>query len=242
MRSKIEDFIQETENFCPADLLTYLATSESVRVLKNEIDTLLKQLKIGVKVGSFDQFMERECPLIINKIELKKGELINQLAVERQKEGRQRQIRQSENLQKKLYQNEVHFRKKVPTQTEILNFAAFFREWPSLDVEKLTSFLVLLAIVIGVQIGLNFFYISHARNSMQNYVVEPLQNRLEESEAKNAELTKSIFNLQKQITFLQSVSLRTPDISNVPRAKQKISVSNSTKGKGRNPASVRPNN
>lgn len=219
MKVRAEEFITEIEKFNLPGLEKSLKTSEAVRELKIELDSLIIQLKTVVKVGDFDGFLEREAPKLIGKIEVKKNELKVAIANCKAKEIQKAEwvaksaavsLKDEKRTVKSIYENPSPriLRTSVQDSQVQSRKAKGFAYWTEMSTENISFFVAVGVLVVVVQIVINVFYVGKIKTNLQYSVVEPLEKRLQFYENKNAELTKTATDLQRKVTFFQNVNMK----------------------------------
>lgn len=205
MKEKILEIIKDEDSYIPPEWLIYSKSNSAILIVKNEIDELIKQLKIAVKAGDFDDYFEREAPALFEKLSVKREELISLLHYERTKEKR-----------KDVYKVDLKPFVAAEEQVAVVvapNPAPMLAEVPKTIEQKLSVLAkvsqsysdanlyiagILGIILVVVQVLFNFTFENRLKNNVQETVVQNLENRLRLAENKNVNLAQNLNQLRQQ--------------------------------------------
>lgn len=207
MKEKALEIIKDEDSYIPPEWLIYSKSNSAILIVKNEIDELIKQLKIAVKAGDFDDYFEREAPVIFEKLNVKRDELVSLLHYERTKEKR-----------KDVYKVDIKafgaataesVEPAAPHPAPMVVIADIPRA-----IEKKLSVLakvsqsysdanlyiagILGIILVVIQLLFNFTFENRLKNNVQETVVQNLENRLRLAENKNQNLAQNLTQLRQQ--------------------------------------------
>lgn len=205
MKEKILKILQDEDSYIPPEWLLYSKSNSAISIVKNEIDELIKQLKIAAKAGDFDDYFEREAPAIFEKLNIKREELVSLLHYEKTKEKR-----------KDVYKVDIKAF-AAPAEKAVVatapNPAPMLAEIPK-AIEKKLSVLakvsqsysdanlyiagILGIILVVIQVMFNLTFENRLKNNVQETVVQNLENRLRLAENKNQNLAQNISQLRQQ--------------------------------------------
>ena len=197
IKSKVHDILQNEDGFIPPEWVIYSKSNTAIKIVKNEIDEILKQLKIAVKTGDFDDYFEREAPALYQKLNQKKEELITLLHYERTKEKRKEVYKVdvksfTEVPVSPLSTQEVHSPKTIEERISLLSKVSRSYSDTNLYIAG-----VLGIILVVVQLLFNFTFEMRLKNNIQSTVVQNLENRLRLAENRNLNLSQSLTHLRK---------------------------------------------
>lgn len=204
MKEKIVEIINDEDSYIPPEWLIYSKSNSAIVIVKNEIDELIKQLKIAVKAGDFDDYFDREAPALFEKLEKKREELVSILHYERTKEKRKDVFR----VDPKQF--------VIPEEQAVVSLpspAPMLAEIPKTIEQKLSVLAkisqsysdanlyiagILGIILVVVQLMFNFTFENRLKNNVQETVVQNLENRLRLAENKNINLAQNISQLRQR--------------------------------------------
>lgn len=205
MKEKILEIINDEDSYIPPEWLIYSKSNSAILIVKNEIDELIKQLKIAVKAGDFDDYFEREAPALFEKLSVKREELVSLLHYERTKEKRK-------DVYKVDLKPFVSAEEQAPAVI-VPNPAPMLAETPKTIEQKLSVLAkvsqsysdanlyiagILGIILVVVQVLFNFTFENRLKNNVQETVVQNLENRLRLAENKNVNLAQNLNQLRQQ--------------------------------------------
>lgn len=212
MKEKALEIIQDEDSYIPPEWLIYSKSNSAILIVKNEIDELIKQLKIAVKAGNFDDYFEREAPAILEKLSVKREELISLLHYERTKEKRKDVYKVDIKAFVTDAQEET-VEALVPHQAPHPAPMVVIADIPRVIEKKLSVLAkvsqsysdanlyiagILGIILVVIQLLFNFTFENRLKNNVQETVVQNLENRLRLAENKNQNLAQNLTQLRQQ--------------------------------------------
>lgn len=211
MRGKAEKILLEIEGLKATERNSFLNGTETVKNLWSDLDRLSKQLKIIMKAGDFDDIGEREIPIVLDKIRIKRSDLLAFISIEKAREvitpASEPDLNQSKDKVAKAMGTQLAALRAVPEKQGPLGDLT---DWFDANRSGIESFCATTFIVIIIQLSLNVFLVNQVKINTQMVIIEPLEQQLQMTESKNIEMAKRLSNMKKEIGLYRSLMKNMP--------------------------------
>ena len=228
MKNQVAEILSDIEAVLPAEALLLSQKNPAIRILNEEIEELLKQLRIVEKVGAIDDIAEREGPVLCDSIRRKSAELHQLVSYEKSKEKRREfykvdaaefevkpqtsSAREGVSSTAQAQMNNIYIARQAAQaiDNKINVMAKLNRSYADSNLHVVGA---VGAILIAIQLIFNFTFENRLKATAREAVVQNLEERLKLAEQKNNQLSGSLAQLHREVAFQRSVNLRMPQLA-----------------------------
>jgi len=211
MRLKAEQIISEVENLKAIERNSYLNGSESAKAIWSDLERYVKNLRTVMKAGDFDDLAEREIPVIIEKIKIKKSDWLALVSIEKAREiNSAATAAEIVNSKYKASKDIGSKRAALRAQPEAKGPLDELGEWFELNRSSIESFCATTFIVILIQLALNVYLFNQVRITTQYSIIDPLEQQLQVTESKNIQMAKRLSNMKKEVALYRTLMKNMP--------------------------------
>jgi hypothetical protein len=219
MREEVEAVLVELEGIKLSEKTSLLYGSEVIKNLWEELSTYETQLKAFLKAGEFGGLAEEEIPYLIDRIGLKKSDLISLISIEKNRVAlKAKEVKSFREQAGRQVQHQRRVQVAAAPEPGVIDEIS---EWIDFNREPIESFIAISVIVVVIQFCLNIYFVNQTKIRTQVSVIEPLEQRLSLETKKTAELENKVSSLQKEIAFYRSLNIPLGD--GIHRSKNKTS-------------------
>ncbi|MCC2678567.1 MAG: hypothetical protein K0R29_1143 [Pseudobdellovibrio sp.] len=211
MRIKAEQIISEVENLKTVERNSYLNGSEASKLIWADLEKHLKHLRTVMKAGDFDGIGEREIPVIIDKIKIKKSDWMALVTIEKAREvNAAATAAEIVNSKYKAAKDVESKRSALRNPPEVKSPLYELGKWFDLNRSGIESFCATTFIVVLIQLALNVYLFNQVRITTQYSIIDPLEQQLSVTESKNIQMAKRLSNMKKEITLYRTLMKNMP--------------------------------